>query len=174
MNIQIVKNSKALDYKSFVFPAGEIGIKLNANDYLYKYNVTPHQTIVARLQDSKDVFGLALVKDALERFDDTPINLFMPYIPYARQDRVCVKGESFSLKVLCDYINHLKFNKVTVCDPHSLVAEALLDRVDVISQFDIINRWLEFTNRAKDCVLVSPDAGSNKKTAEIAKYFNHE
>ena len=33
---------------------------------------------------------------------------------------------------------------------------------------------MEFTNRAKDCVLVSPDAGSNKKTAEIAKYFNHE
>jgi ribose-phosphate pyrophosphokinase len=162
-----------LNYRDFVFPGGEIGVKLNTRDHSYKEFKVPHQTIIARLQDSAEVIKLAMIKDALERFDETPINLLMPYIPYGRQDRVCDKGESFSLKVFANYINSLKFDKVTICDPHSEVSTALFDRVRVISQLDIINKWIDFTSRGRKCVLISPDAGAGKKTAEIAKYFQH-
>ncbi len=171
--ITIKKNGLGLSFKDFTFPAGEVSIKLNSLDRKYQLQPADHQTIIAHLKNSEDVMQLAMTKDALQRFDDTPIHLFMPYLPYARQDRVCDKGESFSLKVFCDFINHLNFKKVTICDPHSEVAPALLNNVQVITQFDIINKWLNFTNENIGCILVSPDAGANKKTAEIAKYFNH-
>ena len=160
-----------LDFKEFTFPAGEVSIKLNNNYGYFEYG--GENTILARIQNSDDLFKLALLKDALGRMDKNPINLFLPYVPYARQDRVCDKGEAFSLKVFANFLNSLQFNKVTVIDPHSLVSEALIDRVKVITQLDIINKNLEFSKRAAGCMLISPDAGANKKTAEVAAFFNH-
>ncbi len=91
MNIKILKNGLTLDYKDFIFPAGEVGVKLNTNDYRYRDTPATHQTIIARLQNSNDVIKLAMIKDALQRFDKTPIQLVMPYVPYGRQDRACEK-----------------------------------------------------------------------------------
>lgn len=160
-----------LDFKEFTFPAGEVSIKLNNNYGYFEYG--GENTILARIQNSDDLFKLALLKDALGRMDKNPINLFLPYVPYARQDRVCDKGEAFSLKVFANFLNSLQFNKVTAVDPHSLVSEALIDRVKVITQLDVINKNLEFSKRAAGCMLISPDAGANKKTAEVAAFFNH-
>ena len=57
------------------------------------------------------------------------INLFLPYFPGARQDRVMVAGESLTVKVYANLINDLKLNKVTIFDPHSDVTPALLEKV---------------------------------------------
>ena len=172
--ITIKKGNKILDYKSFQFPGGEAGIKLNGNDYNFRESLeTP--TIIARIQNGESAIRLAMIKDALERFSGkTPIHLFLPYFPYARQDRVCDKGEAFSLKVFADYINHLNFNKVTIIDPHSDVCSALINNVNVITQFDVINKWIEFINRVnvKETIFVSVDNGANKKTAKLAGFFN--
>lgn len=174
MNIKITKGALELEYKEFIFPGGEVGIKLNAGNYKYLWDKSPVQTITARLSCSNEIIALAMIKDALSRFDKTPINLVMPYVPYGRQDRVCDKGEAFSLKVFCDFINSLNFNSVTICDPHSDVTPALLNNLTVITQADIIHKYIEFGNQNKLRVLVSPDAGANKKTLEIAKYFDHD
>ena len=162
-----------LTFKEFIFPAGEVSVKLNATEYAYRSIEEPN-VIVARIQNSDDLFKLANLKDALERLDNNPINLFMPYLPYARQDRVCDKGESFSLKVLANFINSLNFNKVTVVDPHSLVSEAVIDRVQVISQLDVLNKYTKFIPTLMKSTLISPDAGSNKKTAEVAGWLDKD
>ncbi len=181
MSIEIYKNGLKLSYEHFLFPAGEIGIRLNHDDYKF-FSLNHPITLFARLTSSEEIFKLALIKDALEnqmmkysdKYEICPINLFCPYVSYGRQDRICNAGESFSLKVFANYINHLKFNKVTVVDPHSLVSESVFNNLKVISQFDVINKNLEFTNRGKECILISPDSGASKKTAEIAKYFQHD
>lgn len=174
MNITITKGDLVLDYKDFIFPGGEVGVKLNSQNYKFLYD-SRDITIFARLQNSNDVIKLSMIKDAVQRFDkNKKINLIMPYIPYGRQDRVCDKGESFSLKVFCDFINNLTFNKVTIIDPHSEVSCALINNSEIITQFDIINKWLDFTNKNKMNILVAPDAGANKKTSEIAKYFQQD
>lgn len=166
-----------LKFESFMFPAGEVGIKLDVNNLRYKYFETK-QIIVARIQKSSDILELALIKDALSRFDDTnPIHLFMPYCPYGRQDRACVAGESFSLKTFAALINAMNFASVTIIDPHSDVVEGVFNNVKIIRQFDVINNYLEFGKRVLNgdigTIFCSPDAGANKKTAELAKYFNH-
>lgn len=174
MNIKIYNGQDYLPDNFFFFPAGEIGIKLNADNH--RFFESEKYTICAQVQNSNDLFRIAFAKDAIERIVgyDVSINLFCPYLPYARQDRLCDKGESFSLKVICDYINHLNFDKVTIVDPHSLVSEALIERVNVISQFDIFHRWQELKRRTAGLTFVAPDAGSNKKTSELAAYFGHE
>lgn len=171
-NIAIIRAGKPVGLKVFDFPGGEVGVKIDIGA-LGTLASAPSQTIVARMQNSRDFMALALVTDALRRIDRTPIELFMPYVPYARQDRIMVPGESFSLKVFANLINALEFDSVTVLDPHSDVTGALFERLKVITQLQIINGWRELTNRLMDVTLVSPDAGANKKTAAIAGYLGH-
>ena len=51
-------------------------------------------------------------------------NLYMPYIPDARMDRVKHENELFTLKYFAQTINSLHFGKVEILDPHSDVSAA--------------------------------------------------
>lgn len=176
-NIQIFNGEDFISDNSFLFPAGEVGMRLDTTNYRFRARQSDVYVILAYVKSSDDLFRIAMAKDALERMVgyEKQIILYCPYFPYARQDRVCNKGESFSLKVICDYINYLNFNRVVIVDPHSTVTEALINKVKVITQFDIIREW----ELPKELVMrdfyaiVSPDAGANKKTSEIAYYFDH-
>jgi ribose-phosphate pyrophosphokinase len=170
------KGLELMKYEDFIFPAGEIGLKLDYRNYRIK-NSNEIQ-ILARIINSNELIKLAMIKNAILNFVYDPknikIKLIMPYVPYGRQDRVCVKGEAFSLKVLTDYINFLNFDKVTIYDPHSDVTSALLNNVKIIDQLEIIKKFRSFSNQVfNGSVFVSPDAGSNKKTSKIAGFFEH-
>lgn len=160
----------------FTFPGGEVGTKLPVNNYAF--NALEKSVIVARIRNSEDLMRLVMVKNALEqkRFGGPhqTIELVMPYCPYARQDRVCVPGEPFSLQAFAQVINGLNFNRVTIFDPHSDVVAALFKNVNIITQFEVINKFEEFFKFASTGVFVSPDAGANKKTAELAKFYGHD
>ena len=129
--------------------------------------------IRADLFSSDDIMELILVVDAIRRatYAEIPIILICPYLPYARQDRVCAQGESLALKVMCEIINSLKFDTVEVWDVHSDVALALLDRVVLVHQKDLVP-MRSVVRDWSDTILVAPDAGAIKKTLEIAKEYN--
>lgn len=161
--------------KDFMFPGGEVGIQLKTSNLAYKYTKAPYQVIVSRIKDSNDIMRLLNVVDALRRFDPTPIRLFMPYVPYSRQDRVCNEGESFALGVFANLINSMNFEKVIIADPHSDVSAAIVNNVEIISQIDIIGKFDAFTKFLLGGVtFIAPDAGSNKKISKLAAYFGHE
>lgn len=164
-----------LGVKVWTFPAGEIGVKLDLPNPRWAEVHASFQTIIFRPQSSADILALLMTVDALRRLDSTPIRLFMPYCPYGRQDRACVSGEAFSLGVFARLINGLNLETVTTLDPHSSVTDAVFDRLTAISQKDIIRRWEDLHARllAPNVVLVSPDAGANKKTADLASYLTH-
>ncbi len=172
---KILKDESRLNYETFLFPGGEVGVRIRGGDFTWRAIKADHQTIVARINDSNDVMRLVMLTDALRRIDSTPIRLFMPYVPYARQDRVCTPGESFSLKAFANLINSLDYENVTVVDPHSDVVAAVFDRLQVITQLDVVNKFdalikTIMTNRG---VFIAPDAGANKKTSTLASYFAH-
>lgn len=116
-----------------------------------------------------DIMQLALIVDAIRRDIKNPIiNLHMPYLPYARQDRVMNKGESLAVKVFCDFVNSLNFNSVKVDDCHSDVGVALLNNVNNDQTFIPEVQELNFD------LLVAPDAGALKKTYKYAKLLNRD
>lgn len=94
------------------------------------------------------------IRDSSESNQNLKIDLFLPYIPHARQDRK-VSDRLFTLKYFAQIINSLNFNKVIVVDPHSDVATALINRCLVIP-FDLPE---ESFNK----VWMLPDAGAAKK-----------
>jgi ribose-phosphate pyrophosphokinase len=162
-----MEKSPALHYKPVLFeriqfPAGETGIKL---DSLF----LPSNAIVCiglLFRSNNDLFDLAQLVDALRRRESTiKIKLLLPYVPYARQDRVTASGTSLSIKVFADFLNSLKLDQVVVVDPHSYVTPALLDRCAIVSQEDA---HLCSGQTGSYDVIVAPDAGAVKKAEAVA------
>ena len=123
--------------------------------------------VICRIQSSDDFIKLCLFTDAYKRvFKKLPEELILPYIPYARQDRVPVWGEALSIKVFANLLNSLEYPCVTVLDPHSDVSTALINNVNIIPQWDY---WafklisLDAANKLDKFDLISPDAGALKK-----------
>lgn len=182
MSFLIKKGEFTFDLKQATFPGGEVLLNIENKHWLWPIDNNPIQ-ITARIHNSNDLFALALLKDAIVREYTRQgvvecvktINLILPYVPYARQDRVCCECEPNSLRVFADYINHLNFNTVTIIDPHSDVCGAVFNNVRILNQLSVINKDYDFIKRVVENVrFVSPDAGANKKTASLAKYFEHK
>lgn len=131
--------------------------------------------ILARIDNSSELMRLLLVTDALKRLGIKTLELVLPYIPYARQDRVCNLGDSFSLKIFANLINAQGYSRVHVTDAHSTVATALLDNVIERAQstfaFPLASR-LGILGLANYSYIVAPDAGASKKAVDFAKTYN--
>ena len=116
-----------------------------------------------RIIDTNDLMKLCLFVDAFKRFvGRMPCRLVLPYIPYARQDRVANEGEALSISVFCNILNSLNFKQVIVLDPHSDVSTALLNNVKIIPQWEIFADSVP-----ADVDLISPDAGALKKIYKL-------
>lgn len=155
--------------KYFKFSGGEMQVSVGA---FSTSGGPPTQILIeAHLITADDVMALLMINEALRRrlredgYDGTPVALVMPYIPYARQDRVMEKGEALGIKAFSELINNMKFNQVTVWDSHSDVALGLLNNVynygpeAFVRQIPIVRA---------DTVLVAPDAGAIKKVSKVA------
>jgi len=148
------------------FSGGEINVRVESPEFTINHDLKID--VHAVIKNSDDVMALIILTDALRRmWPKRSIDLTLPYIPYARQDRVCNTGESLAIKVFCDLINSQNYDSVTVLDPHSDVAPALLDRVVIKPLTELIPRLVR-----KYSYLVAPDAGSIKKISALSKYYH--
>ena len=150
------------------FPGGEVHI---AVDDGFDGRIPQLVRITAHLRSPADQMALFMLTDALRRACRAPIHLHMPYVPYARQDRVCNPGEALAAKVFCQMINAQGYESVTIFDPHSDVVPALLDRVVVKDAAEAIGHVLEWPVFANGVTFIAPDAGAQKRVLKLAKRF---
>lgn len=163
-NFKPFTGKKEIEFQSFIFSGGEPHIKIKPD-----FDVSETVTITHRINSFND-FGLFLLAvDALKRMEVKLINVFIPYFPGARQDRVMIAGEPLSVKVYADILNSLKLNRITVFDAHSEVTPALLDNCEVISNHAFIADVLKkIGNKVK---LISPDGGALKKIYKVSEFL---
>lgn len=166
MKSKLLINNGGRDETVFVsnFPGGEVNVSLP--------NITINDNIFIKvwLHDSEGVIALAQLKSILDDMHIKNIKLLMGYVPYARQDRVCNKGESLAIKVFANLINEMNFSQVIIVDPHSDVTPALLNNVRIVDKSHIFHsRNIDLSKI--DC-LVAPDAGASKEVQKLCQYFN--
>ncbi|MDQ6528823.1 ribose-phosphate diphosphokinase [Flavobacterium sp. LHD-85] len=158
------QNQEEIKFQSFTFSGGEPHIKIAPD-----FDANRKVTITHRLNSFNDLGLLCVTVDALRRMDVKIIDLFIPYFPAARQDRVMIPGEPLSVKVYADIINAMQLNKVFVFDAHSEVTPALLNNSTVIPNYTFIK---EVLNRIGENVkLISPDGGALKKIYKVSEFL---
>jgi len=162
-----------INLKSSTFPGGEVYVKIDQQEdnRFRRFRIESH------IRHSSDVMELLMLTDAVRRKfgSDIDIDLVMPYLPYARQDRVCRAGESLSIAVFCNLINSQGYSDVEVWDCHSEVGLALLDNLTHRKQWQFVRN----IDLPKNTCLVSPDLGATKKLegfspAVVASKFRDE
>lgn len=155
------------------FPNGEVQISGNqpALDKLHALNPDLTATFRFHWESDADFIVLKFVKRYFDAHIRVRTHLCIDYMPYSRMDRQT--GDIFTLKYLCDDINDLGFDTITVQEPHSDVTLALLNnsRADYPSSdwlltramrtvgFDIMHDYLFF-----------PDAGAQKRYHNLDHY----
>lgn len=155
-----------IEYDLLTFPGGELHPKLNPK---INYSEIDRVVITHRVNNSNAIMSILTIADALRRLGVKSLDLIMPYIPYARQDRYENLGEAFTLKVFASLINSVGFDKIYVLDAHSEVSLALIDNIDHISNSYYVYKTIMDIGRL-GLFLVSPDSGANKK---INKLYSH-
>ncbi|MCK8480434.1 ribose-phosphate diphosphokinase [Psychroserpens algicola] len=163
-SFQPLGQEHTIQFKSFTFSGGEPHIKILSN-----LNDIDEVSVTTRIQSFNDMGLLVIAIDALRRMAIKRIHLLLPYMPAARQDRVMITGESLSVKVYADIINSLNLESVTIFDPHSEVAPALLNNCKVISNFKFIEQVIKDIN--SEVILISPDGGALKKIYKVSEFL---
>ena len=137
-----------------IIESGDIHIKIRGNSY-------------------EDLFRAAAIKEAWDADNATNKTAIAKLTIFCligqRSDRRFNKGESFDLKIICKFINDMRFDKVAILHPHSPISLALIDNSEKISHFYFVEKAY---NQIGNPVLVSPDAGAYKTTHEIAEKLN--
>lgn len=165
-----------IEYKPEYFPSGALrmtGLErfFLENSYYpdmgigFKYDLS----IEWKFENNEELISLIFLVNHIRSLDsNVKIFLSMPYVPNAQMDRTGSYGEVFTLKYFCDLINNLKFDKVFVCDVHSDVTLALIDRVHHNTAAYFIEKAVDKINSDLPLIFFYPDNGAAKK---YSKYF---
>lgn len=149
-----------MEFEGFNFPDGTFHIKMP--DFSGRDRV--------KIQfRGLDFLKLATMRDAVRNTGfEGSVDLFMPYLPGARQDRICDFGEPFTARVVADMINAMEFDSVSTIEPHSDVMGALIRNLHVTPLEQAIPPRLLGIKQGYKIGVVAPDAGAAKRGF---KYF---
>lgn len=173
--IRLTLHGEKHTIKSIIFSGGEIHANLKDLP-----EVVTECTMKCWLQSSDDIMHMLMVHDALFRLYPTlKITLIIPYMPYARQDRVCAIGDAFGIEVFGNVLQLMSLvNKIVTLDIHSQAGLSVLQGIcgDVgnVEQHDIISKIPFMCDLLShdDVVLVSPDKGAVGKCLKLVNCFS--
>ena len=166
------------------FPDGSLCLLDLDNSLLYP---NKNYEIVWLYEGDYEIFMLICIVKHLrsKMYNNAIFNLTMPYVVNSRLDRTHSDNEVFTLKYFAEIINDLKFNKVVIADPHSIVSEALINNVCalkpqniIINAIDKMRSLNDFEvdkqqiNLVRELVIYFPDDGAYKRYKDMPCFKN--
>jgi ribose-phosphate pyrophosphokinase len=113
-----------------------------------------------------EIAHLGQLKMLLQSYG-TRASLYLPYLPYGRQDKEISNSSTFALKTFAHFINAMSFEEVTILDPHSERALELIRCSRAIYPTDQVTDIIKLT---KSDILCYPDNGALSKYIDIYSF----
>jgi len=115
--------------------------------------------------ESEDEFmHVAQLKHLVSSESNRPVCLYLPYLPYGRQDKMVSSNATFALRTFANLINSLEFDHVSCFDPHSDVASSSLNNFSAVyPNHEIINA----AYRCGATLFCYPDFGALNKYTRV-------
>lgn len=155
-----------LEKKSFLFSAGEVQVRLPD---VRKYE---RLIIESRFPSSQDLLEIILIINAANKYEGFNgwITVFLPYLPYSRQDRVCYPGEANSLAAIASLLKGQLRDKdrIVTWDVHSAKAYDAFRGAQFtnVEAKELIGKFGDAVDSSY--VVVSPDEGAKDRAKAVA------
>lgn len=145
--------------------------KVNYPDGSFYTQITDLSSdLMFRINSYDDLWQLRQIKDICDS-QGVSVSLSIPCLFDAQADRRFNFNESSNLKLVCQFINDMKFSRVSVFHPHnSEVVEALLDNCAIIDNSEFIRKvfsQIKTESFSQDTILLSTDGGGFKPLMKL-------
>ena len=105
--ITLYGGNQDIDLKWWTFPGGERSVSITYPNDIIRLKTF---TVSCFFEGSNDLIDMLLLVNAIRNISNTTrLRLFIPYFPFARQDRVMSTGEPLSLQVAVQLIKLCNF-----------------------------------------------------------------
>ncbi len=132
--------------------------------------------LTSRFRKTDDIFRLLQAKNQIEWLRNEwgygyQISAFIPYLPFARQDRHTTAEDPNSLEVIAKILNNEGFKDVFVFDPHSRASSEAIVNLRALNNHVFIQKVIQAMD-VQDLVIVAPDKGAAPKMDLLVGYLN--
>lgn len=145
------------------YPGGEVGVRAVGQ---------PPARLLARVQGSDDLLALLMYLGAVRGQVD---EVCIPYLPYARQDRVAVPGDPNAIEVLARLLASTGVRAFATIDVHSAGSAAAFQAAGLALRNVPATTWLSrYVHAVQDSAqqplwFVAPDKGAQGRTGQLAE-----
>ncbi|MFX0133001.1 MAG: ribose-phosphate diphosphokinase [Candidatus Hodarchaeota archaeon] len=166
---------EVINTENKTFPDGENYLRINIEDETI---FTDKEVIIVQStgpsaggNQNNRLMELFMIIDSVKRMGAAKIIVVIPYLAYARQDKIFRPGESQFANVIFRMINSLGINELYTVDLH---APEVLDECSCkainIDSMKLLADYIKSLG-AKDIVVVSPDKGAIERSKAFARHF---
>ncbi len=175
MRIAQELNIRAINTEFKTFPDGENYLRINLED---ESVIKEKEVIIVQStgpsssgNQNARLIELLMMIDSLKRMRAKKLIIVIPYLAYARQDKIFRPGESRFGDLIIRIIDSMGIDELYVVDVHS--SKILADTYSKITNIDSMKILADYIKSlgAKDIVVVSPDKGAVERSKAFAQYF---
>ena len=122
---------------------------------------------------NENLMELLIAIDAIKRSSAKSINVIIPYMGYARQDRKTKPHEPITFKLLANMLTVAGATRILTFDIHSDQTQGFFDITfdSIRASFFLLYEFIKKT-KIDNFVVVSPDYGGVKRARTISNQFN--
>ncbi len=119
---------------------------------------------------NENLMEILILVDALKRASAKEITAIVPYLGYARQDRLSKGREPITSKLVADLLEKAGIDRLITFDIHSNQIQGFFDiPTDNIRTLGYLTKAIEQRYDLSNAVVLSPDFGSIKRAKVVAK-----
>ncbi len=166
---------QCINTESKTFPDGENYLRINIED---ENIIKDKEVIIVQStgpsssgdQNSR-LFELFMMIDSVKRMRAGRYIVVIPYLAYARQDKIFRPGESIFGDLIIRMIDSMGIDELYIVDVHA--PEVLKDTYSKTYNIDSMKVLADYIKSlgAKDIVVVAPDKGAVERSKAFAKHF---
>ncbi|WP_244372362.1 ribose-phosphate diphosphokinase [Staphylothermus marinus] len=146
-----------VDIQTKIFPDGEYYVRIKKPELISGNKVVIINTMYPRQNDS--LLETLMLIDAARRSGAKDIVVIIPYLAYARQDKVFLEGEPVTASIVVKMIRTIGANALVVVDIHSV--KTLEDfngkTLNILVSDELVEKALSILN---DPIVIAPDKGA--------------
>lgn len=173
-----IANKLEIDYfntETKAFPDGENYLRINIDD---ESLIDGKEVIIVQStgpsssgNQNARLFELLMMINAVKRMGAVRIIVVVPYLAYARQDKIFRAGECQFANLVLRILDSMSIDELYVVDLHApQVLQEIQCKTVNIDSMKLLADYIKSLG-AKDVVVVSPDKGAVERSKAFAKHF---